>query len=223
MRKYIIIGLFLAVNIAFAAYNPPPSTFPKMVQVPEAVANMNFGVIAAKNAGGAPAACGLDTDEDLAFTYMWGDTDESFEGSYEAAIKFTVASELQVTQYVVRSYVEYDLGVTYDPIFSIQADSGSDYPGSSDEAGSTVTLDITTMNLDTTYRDIVIELPAAITLSSGDYWLVMTVGSAGENYLKIARDNSSTGARICFKNSGTWADSSKADNYTDRSKIFGCP
>ena len=52
MRKYIIIGLFLAVNIAFAAYNPTPSTFPKIAQVPDAVANMNFGVIAAKNAGG---------------------------------------------------------------------------------------------------------------------------------------------------------------------------
>ena len=52
MRKYIIIGLFLAVNIAFAAYNPPPSTFPKMVQVPEAVANMSLGILG----GSVPAA-----------------------------------------------------------------------------------------------------------------------------------------------------------------------
>ena len=57
MRKYIIIGLFLAVNIAFAAYNPPPSTFPKIAQVPEAVANMNFGILGG-SVPAAPAGCG---------------------------------------------------------------------------------------------------------------------------------------------------------------------
>jgi len=103
MRKYIIIGLFLAVNIAFAAYNPPPSTFPKIAQVPEAVANMNFGVIAAKNAGGVScASCNSGTDETIASS---SETPTSDNGdAYWWGWEFTISGSQCITgiKYSVR-------------------------------------------------------------------------------------------------------------------------
>ena len=132
MRKYIIIGLFLAVNIAFAAYNPPPSTFPKMVQVPEAVANMNVGILG----GSVPAAAGgysctgaltIAAGEREEFDFGTGDfctsdmaeTDNSAAvNTYDSTSPFCGSQSLSIVidydDEGVDDYVYYDHGSNFD-------------------------------------------------------------------------------------------------------------
>ena len=58
MRKLIIIFLFLAVNVWFALGWTPPSPITPPDTIPDAIANMNFGI----TGGSVPSAPGAATD-----------------------------------------------------------------------------------------------------------------------------------------------------------------
>ena len=65
MRKLTIIFLFLMVNVWFALGWTPPSPITPPDTIPDAVANMNFGILGGNVPGGGTTKCvGIDTDCD---------------------------------------------------------------------------------------------------------------------------------------------------------------
>ena len=216
MRKLIIKIMFLAVNDWFALGWTPPSPITPPNTVPDAVANMNFGVIA----GGAPAdgaACTPANDSVLVDDSV-GDNTIYAADTYKAT-KFSLGSTTNLTEFKV-DICDNNVD-TGSLTASIRTDNGGE-PSASDISGTTKNVamtgvadcnDITNMTftLDSTKEDV----------ASGTYWLVIYEEGGSDAKIFIDYTVRDAGDEVCTSEDGsTW--SCSGSNYMAQMQILGC-
>jgi len=177
MRKLTIIFLFLAVNVWFALGWTPPSPITPPNTVPDAVANMNMGIIAGSVPAGAPSGANCDSEVALAgnVAVESGTVNFATSGRWHAR-KMLAADTDAGTAGCVKVFVHEDNSDSDENIgVAIYANTGSgntSFPtGSPIASGAFPSYNFTTAG-DLAWHSFVMDATAELS-DATDYWVAL--------------------------------------------------
>ena len=205
MRKLTIIFLFQAVNVWFALGWTPPSPITPPDTIPDAIANMNFGITGGSvPAAGAPACETADQSQEVTgsdtltsgmsgYEYMSGRID--IDGTGVDVCKIGV---------FIKKVVDNS-----DPVYAFTLEVRAENSGEPGAVSATSTTSLGASDLDTSCTEEIFEFATPITLSASTSYRIgskFTVGGDWGDYIILCAANDPYTNADYSSNGSSWTD-----------------
>ena len=214
MRKLTIIFLFLMVNVWFALGWTPPSPITPPDTIPDAVANMNFGILGGNVPAAAPGGCTWGSGDSVLFNFETGGEDDStIYNTVYRGLKFTTTDAVYITGYQIYMRDITEAGGNFVAV--VTPLDGSSFPNEAAPVADS-SISVASTSIGTTRAWIDMELTSVASLSgTTTYALVLKSSSADTFQLYYDGD----GAQPNSLFSEIWIDASTVGFYY---RVIGC-
>ena len=214
MRKLTIIFLFLMVNVWFALGWTPPSPITPPDTIPDAVANMNFGIVGGSVPAAAPGGCTWGSGDSVLFNFeTGGEDDTNIYNTVYRGLNFTTTDAVYITGYQIYMRDITEAGGNFVAV--VTPLDGSSFPNEAAPVADS-SISVASTSIGTTRAWIDMELTSVASLSgTTTYALVLKSSSADTFQVYIDED----GAQPYSTFNDGWANASTAGTYY---RVIGC-